>query len=496
MPFNFSLKDRVTPSTPSLRARLTGLLLLAVLLIACIQAVITWRAASAETEAVFDAQMERIALSLTGGLASAVLTDDALTPDAGADDLIIQVWRFDGVMLYRSRSARLLPQQAVLGFANVRGNGVDYRVFALRTPLQVIQVAQDLAFRRKMAGQLALRAVIPVVSLAPILMLIVWWVVGSALAPVERVRRQLAARRAHDLAPLSVEGLPAEVLPLVVEMNGLLAHLASAWEALQNFTADAAHELRSPLAALRLQLQGLQRAEDPAARRVASQRLLAGIDRATRLVEQLLALARQEDGGSTEPPSSANLTKLAREASQEFARDAQARDIALAVQDSQSEVMVAGYPESLKVMLRNLLENALHYSPDGGRVQLSVTSETGADASSKPKALLIVEDSGPGIAPSERARVLDRFYRVAGASGHGSGLGLAIVKAVVDRHGARIRLADSRDLGGLKVEIEFSLDCEHDLGRGATDRLDLGRSSSGDEPHRVGLQRYSSAARY
>lgn len=456
MPFKFRQEDNVTQAAPSLRARLTGLLLLAVLLIASIQAGITWRAASAETEVVFDAQMERIALSLTGGLAAAVLNEDVLPSDPGVDDLIIQVWRIDGLMLYRSRSARLLPQQAVLGFSDVRGNGVDYRVFTLRTPIQVIQVAQDLGFRRRMAGQLALGAVLPVVSLAPILMLIVWWVVGRALAPVERVRRQVAARGADDLAPLSVDGLPAEVLPLVVEMNGLLAHLASAWNALQNFTADAAHELRSPLAALRLQLQGLQRAEDPDARRVASQRLLTGIDRATRLVEQLLALARQEGGGSTASPSLVSLTQLAREAREEFTREAELREIALSVQEPQSEVIVDGYPESLKILLRNLLENALRYTPEGGRVQVSVAFEAETNPGGKPKALLIVEDSGPGIEAQERVRVLDRFYRVAGSSGHGSGLGLAIVKAVADRHGARVHIGDSEELGGLKVQIEFS----------------------------------------
>ncbi len=456
MAISLSHEGQVARASSSLRVKLTGLLLLAVLLIACIQAVITWRAASGEMEAVFDAQMERTALSLTGGLISAVLGEDPLTPEVGADDLIVQVWRLDGLMLYRSRSARLLPQQAMQGFSNVRGNGVDYRVFTLRTPLQVIQVAQDLAFRRKMAGQLALRAVLPVVSLAPILMLIVWWVVGRALAPVERVRKQVAARRAHDLAPLSIEELPAEVLPLVMEMNGLLAHLASALEALQNFTSDAAHELRSPLAALRLRLQGLQRAEDPDTRQLALQRLLAGIDRATRLVEQLLALARQEGGGSTTSLSPVSLTQLARETIADFAREAELRGIALSIQDTQSDVVVEGDSESLKLLLRNLLENALRYTPERAHVRVRVCLEAPVDAPGNPKARLIVEDSGPGIAPQERVRVFDRFYRVAGASGHGSGLGLAIVRAVADRHGARIQLAESHDLGGLKVEIQFS----------------------------------------
>ncbi|HNL42985.1 MAG TPA: sensor histidine kinase N-terminal domain-containing protein, partial [Ottowia sp.] len=265
-----------TPA-PSLRARLTALLLLAVLLTAALQAAITWRTALAETEAVFDAQMERIALSLTGGLAASVLGDDALAATRGAEELIIQVWRADGIMLYRSPSARLLPPQTVIGFSHLRAGDEDWRVYALETPSQVIQIAQAERARRRIAGQLALRAVLPVALLAPLLMLIVWWVVGRALAPIERLRRQLAARGAADLAPLPTGGLPAEVLPLVTGMNGLLARLAAAWQQLADFTADAAHELRSPLAALRLQVQSLQRADTEQARAVATGRLLAGV---------------------------------------------------------------------------------------------------------------------------------------------------------------------------------------------------------------------------
>ncbi|MET4576603.1 ATP-binding protein [Ottowia thiooxydans] len=455
--------ERTSKPAPSLRKRLTSLLLLAVLVIACVQAAMTWRTASTETEAVFDAQMERIALSLTGGLASAVLGDDAFAQGSGADHLIIQIWRADGTMLYRSRSARLLPQQAVLGFADVRAAGTIYRVYALQTPLQVIQIAQDLASRRQIAGRLALRAVIPIAALAPLLMLIVWWVIGHALAPVERLRHQVAARRADDLASLAIDGLPAEVLPLVTEMNGLLSRLAAAWDALQNFTGDAAHELRSPLAALRLQLQSLQRAEGSEARRVASERLLSGIDRATRLVEQLLALARQEGGqGDAIPHTTVDLNRLAQATREEFAADAAARGITLVVLPSpDDETIVSGQPQALAVLLRNLLENALRHTPQGGRVQVQVgRGLTDVDEPKSPgsKALqpwLAVEDSGPGIPPEERQRVLDRFYRVSGAAGHGSGLGLAIVKAVADRHGAQVRLEDSPSLGGLKVTVTF-----------------------------------------
>ena len=436
---------RTDPATPSLRARLTALLLLAVLATALVQVAITWRSALAETEAVFDAQMERIALSLTGGLAASVLGDDALAATRGAEELIIQIWRADGSMLYRSPSARLLPPQAVIGFSSVHAGGEDWRVYALQTPSQVIQIAQAERVRRRMAGQLALRAVLPVALLAPLLMLIVWWVVGRALAPIERLRRQLAARGAADLAPLPTGGLPAEVLPLVTGMNGLLARLAAAWQQLADFTADAAHELRSPLAALRLQVQSLQRADTEQARAVATGRLLAGVDRATRLVEQLLALARH-DGDADAVREPVDLPVLARQALQEADAEAQARGIALRLEGDAS-LWLDARPQALAVLLRNLIDNALRHTPAGGQVCVAVQRRPDGVAE------LAVEDSGPGIPAAERQRVLDRFYRVPGAAGHGSGLGLAIVQAVARRHGAQVVVQASPRLGGARLAV-------------------------------------------
>src|SRR5256885_2055756 len=189
---------------------------------------------------------------------------------------------------------------AVLGFADVPARGTVYRVFSLQTRSQVIQVAQDMRVRRTLARDAAWQSLLPIALLAPVLALAVWWVVRSSLAPVQRVRRELATRRPQDLAPVPAEGLPDEVRPLVAELNALLQRVGQAFEAQQHFVADAAHELRSPLAALKLQLVALQRAPDVAAHDEAVQRLSAGIDRATRLVEQLLTLARQEAQGTVQ----------------------------------------------------------------------------------------------------------------------------------------------------------------------------------------------------
>ena len=434
---------------PSLRARLTGALLLAVLAFAALQAAVTYRTARAETEALFDAQMQRIALSLSGRLGAGALSDDAPAAETpAAREMIIQIWRADGVMLYRSPQGRLLPPQTVIGFSDTVAGGEPYRIYALRTATQVVQVAQQTEARGRMAGQLALRAVLPVALLAPVLMLIVWWVVGRAIGPIERVRRQVAARRPDDLAPLPTAGLPAEVRPLVGEMNGLLTRLSAAWDALTHFTADAAHELRSPLAALRLQAQSLQRAETPEARQIAEGRLLAGIDRATRLVEQLLALARQEGAGEGAELVSLDLTALARNALADAEPEAARHAIALTLDAPTAHVVLRADEAALAVLLRNLLGNALRHTPPGGQVRVGVREEASVID-------LTVEDSGPGIAPDERARVLDRFYRVPGTPGHGSGLGLAIVRAIAERHGAALTLDASPTLGGLRVMLRW-----------------------------------------
>jgi two-component system OmpR family sensor kinase len=368
--------------------------------------------------------------------------------DAGNDDLVVQVWSPDGVQVFHSVSRARLPQRAVLGFSNVSANGTTYRIFSIQTNNQTVQVAQDLAVRRSMAGNLALRTLGPIAVMMPILMLVVWWVVSGSLEPVERVRSQVASRQADDLSPVSEAGLPDEVQPLVQELNLLFGRVKTAFDTQQSFVADAAHELRTPLAALKLQVQSLERADNGEARKVAIGRLTAGIDRATRLVEQLLVLARQEAsaaGGSAK--RQVDLAELARRAVAELAGVAQARGVDLGVQEAEA-ASVEGQPDALHILLRNLIDNAIKYAPGGGTVDISVKRAPGA-------VTLSVEDSGPGIPPEERERVFDRFYRIAGSDAAGSGLGLAIIKSIAERHGATLALDKSERLGGLMATVTF-----------------------------------------
>ncbi|SIP99280.1 ATP-binding protein [Pseudacidovorax sp. RU35E] len=432
----------------SLRARLLAFLLAAIVLAGGIQAAVTYRTVLREADAIFDYHMQQMALSLRSGLPPSAAVS-GLGPSEQNFDFVVQVWTQDGQRIFESADEALLPQLAVLGFAEVNARGTTYRVLSMQTRGLVIQVAQDMAARRQMAGSLALRTVAPVALMAPLLMLVVWWVVSGSLAPVSRVRRQVASRQPDDLSPVGEEGLPEEVRPLVAELNLLFERVRRAFDAQKHFVADAAHELRSPLAALKLQVQLLRRASDPAAHEQAVQRLAAGIDRAARLVEQLLTLARNEaQAAAGAEAAQVDLTALAREAIADAVPGAESRriDLGLARADA---VCLAGHVDALRILLRNLVDNAVKYTPEGGRVDVTVQQEEGGGA------LLVVEDSGPGLAESDRERVWDRFYRAPDAGASGSGLGLAIVRSVAQLHRAELALDRSATLGGLRVRVQF-----------------------------------------
>ncbi len=424
----------------SLRRRLLWLVLAAIALASVLQASTAYRTALQQADAMFDYHLQEVARSVQGGV--------PFRPGGGAQpfDFQVQIWGPDGAQIFRS-TGRALPSRAVLGFSDMEVEGVRLRVYSLQTPEQTIQIAQDLDARQARARALAARAVLPVLLLAPLLMMAVWWLISRSLAPVQRVRTQVAGRAADDLSPLPEAGLPEEVMPLVTELNLLFGRVREAFAAQQTFVADAAHELRSPLTALRLQAQALRRAEDDAGREAAVARLNDGIERSIQLVNQLLVLAREEghhEGESRLQPI--DLQDLARQVVADVLPQAAARriDIGLATTES---ITVQGRAEPLHILLRNLLDNAIKYSPEDGQVDILLT----ADGSP----CLTVEDSGPGIAEGERERVFDRFYRTADARAAGSGLGLAIVKTIAARHGATVQLGSSQRLGGLKVEVVF-----------------------------------------
>jgi two-component system OmpR family sensor kinase/two-component system sensor histidine kinase QseC len=428
----------------SIRLRLLLALLAALLLAAAMMGAVTYRNVLAETEALFDYQLRQMALSLRdqGEIASAqadALADEQL-------DFVVQIWTVDGRSIYASRAHSALPARALLGLADVTVEGQAWRTFSVATRSRVIQVAQPRQIRQRLAAGAALRSVAPLLLLAPLLAIGIWWLVALILAPLRRVASEVRTRDEQSLQPLPTEDLPVEVAPLVNALNGLLQRLGESLDTQRAFVSEAAHELRSPLTALKLQLQLLTRAGDDATRAEAAGRLAAGIDRAVRLVEQLLALARSEPGAPISTMQPLDLSELVRLAVADTVPLAQARGTDLEL-FADVPVALEGDRSALTMLVRNLADNAVRYAPPGARVELRVEVAAGVPT-------LQVDDSGPGIPTTERDRVFDRFYRRSSGNEDGTGLGLAIVRSVADRHGANVELADS-PLGGLRVTVKF-----------------------------------------
>jgi two-component system OmpR family sensor kinase len=432
----------------SLRARLLGSLLGAVVLIGAVGGWIVYRNALAEADAFFDYHLQQTALILRDQPVQYLAPQ--LPSSNPSYDFVVQVWSLDGVRVYLSRPHTVLPEITTLGFSTVATKEGRWRVFGVQAVSSVIQVAQPLAIRQQRAAELALQTLKPFALLLPVLGLVIWIAVGHALVPLERLTQQLKTRRVNALDPLPPAGLPDEVQPLVRALNDLLGRLQAALERERAFMADAAHELRTPLTALHLQTGMLARAGDEGERQAAMSTLSSGVQRAIRLVEQMLALARQEPRiDSQHLPL--RLDDLTREIVAELVPLADAGHIDLGIADAQPAT-VTGDADALRTLLRNLVDNAVRYTPSGGRVDVNVESPVpGAPAAAR----LTVTDDGPGIAPSERTRVFDRFYRRPGTVPPGSGLGLAIVKAIADAHGASVQLGDGPGGKGLAVSVTF-----------------------------------------
>ena len=451
---------------------------------------VVYRQARDEANALFDMQLRQFAASLPVRAFGALAPQAPGVPQAG-EDVVIRIWNRFGVYVYSSHADVPLPARVELGLTTVRTSAGDWRVFAAMVDDNVLEVAQPLRVRSALAAEVALRTVLPLLILLPILAALLWWVVGRGLAPLRRVAGEVAARRPESLERLSEDALPEELAPLVASLNRLLADLATARDAQRAFIADAAHELRTPLTALQLQLQVAERAGDEAARTAALDALREGLERASRLVEQLLALARAEpdaDPRAAPAPATQNdapagkraatrvdLRALAHESVAAHAHLALDRGIDLGIgpetasadgSDAAIEravgkeapraealpIEVSGDRDALFTLLGNLIDNALRYTPRGGRADVGVERDG-------HEIVLWVSDDGPGIAPHERERVFDRFHRGeaarAASDTRGSGLGLAIVRRIAERHDAKVVIGDDAAKPGLTIEVRF-----------------------------------------
>lgn len=431
--------------TPSIRRQLIIALLTTIAVAVLAAAYGSYRLAREGVDEVFDYHLKQIALSLRDHAPQS----NAQLPEADDQlDFVIQVFSRDGRRLYASDPHASLPGLAPPGFSTVDTDGGRWRVYAIQLRDQLVQVAQPTRVRKEAAAAAALRTVMPFLILLPVLGVLIWWTVGSGLAQLDRLAREVKSRSAVQLEPLQLAEVPIEARPLIEALNDLLKRLSTALAAQRAFIADAAHELRTPLTALQLQAKLIERADTAADRLAAVADLKRGLVRASHVVQQLLTLAREEPGGSTmQPFLRVDLVGLAGMAAAEYTLLAESRGIDLGLGESVAGAAANGDAEALRTLIANLVENAIRYTPGPGRVDIAVAIDGGWP-------LLTVSDSGPGIPAEEREKVFDRFYRRTETAEPGSGLGLAIVRAIADRHGAVIELGDS-PLGGLLVGVRF-----------------------------------------
>jgi two-component system, OmpR family, sensor kinase len=407
---------------------------------------------------VFDTDLRNVAQAVAGVHGRLPGTPPSVVTDYGGDAtddaaILTQSWRADGVRLYRSDPRVALPITRVEGLSKLQVAGEDWIVYTHVQPSGIVQAAQRHSTRQAMAAEAASKVLLPLLALSVGVggLLVVGLRMG--LTPLDRAARDVATRSEIALAPIDSGAVPREIEPLVSAINGLMARLAGALAAQRRFVADAAHELRTPITALRLQLQRLRRSPDDLACEQAMVELEAGIARSQRLVEQLLQVARAEPDGRPQRRVRVDLAALVRATVGRHSQRAEALGIDLGALAT-AEVWVDGDADPLGVLLDNLVENAIRYTPAGGTVDVAATLEHGAP-------LLCVRDDGPGIPAAERERVFDRFYRGEDApalarDASGSGLGLAIVKAIAERHGAAVSLHTPAGGRGLEVQVRFA----------------------------------------
>jgi len=426
-------------------------------------ALVTYLVILDEVDEIYDAELRNVAEALGGYRPLEPVPPDRearklaplpgdLPPDT---EIVTQAWTQDGRLLYASDPRVAIPFFATEALTHTAVAGEEWIVYTDVSASGVAQAAQRSVARRQTAAESAYKVFPPMAGLALVVGALLVFALRRGLHPVDQAARDVAERSARSLAPVAEAGLPSEILPLVRAINGLLRRLADAFSAQRRFLADAAHELRTPVTALQLQLQWLQRSPDEASRGEALAELEAGVARTRRLVEQLLEVARAEPddpGAQAARHEAVDLAELARSVVGALSVKAEQHGIDLGAAGP-AGLLVQGDAHELTVLLNNLVENALRYTPQGGVVDVEAVGLAGHP-------VLRVVDDGPGIPELERERVFTRFYRgeaarILARDTSGSGLGLAIVRSIAERHHAHVSLHTPASGRGLEVWVEF-----------------------------------------
>ncbi|MEI8324598.1 MAG: ATP-binding protein [Betaproteobacteria bacterium] len=449
------IKARVSRS---LQGRLLALVLALVTLVWLSAAAMTWYDAQHELDELLDGHLAQTASLLIEHLRN---TEHA-TPNSDhgeeaqvtpalhkyATKIAFQVFH-EGVLVSRSAHIGSAPMTTLRsGFETVtRSNGTQWRVFATRgyEGDVKVMVAEETSLRDDILWAVLHSVLKPLLFALPLLVLAIWWSVRQGLMPLRLLGHAVSHRQPHATQPIALTDTPLEVQSLVLELNNLFERITDMMELERRFTADAAHELRTPIAAIRAQVQVAMGGDD-AERERALNNTLSGCDRATRLVEQLLTLARL-DAAPAAHSSTLDLAALTRRVASALANTALAKQQTLEL-DAPAAALLRGSETLLGVLVRNLLDNALRYSPAGASIHVSVDAQMQA-------VLLRVQDSGAGLSEEQMSHLGERFYRVLGSDQPGSGLGWSIVRRIALVHGAQVQVQRSARLGGLDVSVQW-----------------------------------------
>lgn len=436
----------------SLKKRLLLPVLAAIALVWIAATAITYIDARNELEEVLDAHLAQAA-SLLAAQAPHELdeidTDHAPQLHKYSRRVAFQIWGKDKTLRLHSLNA---PQEPLAdidhGFSNHIIDGHPWRVFSTwdEDGVHLIHVAERSDARERMAREIAGNLLLPLLIALPILAVLLWLAVTNALRPLIVLTQDVERREPDNLAPLQTAAAPAEVLPLIERLNRLFIRIQETFDNERRFTADAAHELRTPVAAIKAQAQVARGASNDAARLHALDNAITGCDRATHLIEQLLTLARLDAAGNPAMVSSA-LRQLAAEVIAELAPAALEKNVHIELADGE-DIAIIGLPALLRILLRNLIDNAVRHNPSGTLVTVQTTRIEGKPA-------LTIADNGPGVAGEDLAKLSERFFRPLDTAASGSGLGLSIVRRIAEIHGAEFRISSAEATGGLHIAIVF-----------------------------------------
>jgi len=426
--------------------RRTALLWMTLLLalVGTAAALIAYRYANVEAAEFLDGQQRQIALNAGVGLQKSAPSP---ADEDREDEFAVTIWDAAGRIIHASLPDLQFPRQSRQGFADLSVAGHRWRVYTTNDGLRTVQVAQRSSVREELARDTAIGAAAPVLIVIPLSWIVVGWAMNRMLGRLDALAQGLAERSAGTDRPIPLDGIPTEIIPLVTSMNGLIARLRGAFEMQKQFLSDAAHELRTPLAAIQIQADGLASGSpDAVDERKAA--ITEGVRRASGLVNQLLRLARLDEPPPSQSDEAVEVAPLLLGCVADYVEIAERKGVDVGVIEQQPATF-RGSAAELRVLLENLIDNAVRYTPPGGAVDISLRR-------AGEQAVIEIVDSGPGIPYGAEERIFDRFFRAVPADVEGTGLGLAIVRRIGERNGISVDVKNRTDgQQGVRARVEL-----------------------------------------